>query len=183
LILIKGGRLYLPPIKKNNKLMNNFVFSQDPLLYATLANRNNPQTEYDMRKQLEDALTQYQAFNQPQNISNNKTQTKDYLGEIDDMISKLDKDVTLTLTSDIEYLKINEDLQKMIQEEMMKSIKWKINSNPEAITKMERLKELITSAQKTKIDEDRKIMADINDYINNYSDLTFDEYKQLKYGK
>jgi hypothetical protein len=32
-------------------------------------------------------------------------------------------------------------------------------------------------------DEDRKVMADINDYIKNYSDLTFDEYKQLKHGK
>ena len=26
-------------------------------------------------------------------------------------------------------------------------------------------------------------VADINDYIKNYSDLTFEEYKQLKYGK
>jgi hypothetical protein len=34
-----------------------------------------------------------------------------------------------------------------------------------------------------KSDEDRKVMADINDYIKNYSDLTFDEYKQLKHGK
>jgi hypothetical protein len=34
-----------------------------------------------------------------------------------------------------------------------------------------------------KNEEDRKVMADINDYIKNYSDLTFDEYKQLKYGK
>jgi hypothetical protein len=32
-------------------------------------------------------------------------------------------------------------------------------------------------------DEDRRIMADINDYVKNYSDLTFEEYKQLKYGK
>ena len=45
---------------------------------------------------------------------------------------------------------------------------------------MERLKHLISTAQKTKSDEDRRIMADINDYIKNYSDLTFDEYKRLK---
>ena len=108
---------------------------------------------------------------------------KDYLGEIDKLVANLDEDVALALTSDVEYLKINEDLQKMIQEEMMRSIKWKINSNPEAINKMERLKDLINSAQKSKVDEDRKIMADINDYIKNYSDLTFEEYKQLKYGK
>ena len=74
-------------------------------------------------------------------------------------------------------------LQKMIQEEMLKSIRWKINSNPKAIDKMDRIKELIAIAKKNKTDEDRKIMADINDYVKNYSDLTFEEYKQLKYGK
>lgn len=164
--------------------MNNFVFSQDPLLYTALANRQNPQAEYDMKRQLDEAIVQYQALSQqsPQSIQS-KPQPKDYLGEIDEMISGLDEDVKLTLTADIEYLKINEDLQKMIQEEMMRSVKWKINSNPEAINKMERLKHLISSAQKTKTEEDRRIMADINDYIKNYSDLTFEEYKQLKYSK
>lgn len=163
--------------------MNNFVFSQDPLLYAALANKSNSQVDYDMKRQLDEAMAQYQALSQNQVPQQPKTQPKDYLGEIDNLIANLDKDVALALTSDVEYLKINEDLQKMIQEEMMRSIKWKINSNPEAINKIERLKELITSAQKAKDSEDKKIMADINDYINNYSDLTFDEYKQLKYGK
>ena len=46
-----------------------------------------------------------------------------------------------------------------------------------------KIKELIVVAKKTKSDEDKKVMADINDYIKNYSDLTFEEYKQLKYGK
>jgi hypothetical protein len=80
-------------------------------------------------------------------------------------------------------MKINEDIQRMIQEEIVKSIKWKINSNPEAINKLERMKDLIVSAKRSKEDEDKKVMADLNDYIKNYSDLTFEEYKQLKYGK
>jgi hypothetical protein len=163
--------------------MNNFVFSQDPLLYTALTNRQNQQSDYDMKRQLDEAVAQYQALSQQQQTSQQKQQPKDYLGEIDDMVSSLDEDVRLNLSADVEYLKINEELQKMIQEEMMRSVKWKINSNPEAINKMERLKTLITSAQKVKTDEDRKIMADINDYIKNYSDLTFEEYKQLKYGK
>lgn len=161
--------------------MNNFVFSQDPLLYTALANRQNPQTEYDVKRQLDEALAQYQAMQTPQ--APQAPQQKDYLGEIDAMVRDLDEDVALVLTADLEYLKINEDLQKMIQEEMMRSVKWKINSNPDAINKMNRLKELISSAKKTKSDEDKKVMADINDYIKNYSDLTFEEYKQLKYGK
>jgi hypothetical protein len=105
------------------------------------------------------------------------------LGEIDNLVSELDEDVVLTLTADAEYLKLQDDLQKMIQEEMLKSIRWKVNANPVAITKMDRLKELIVMAKKNKSDENRKIMADINEYVKNYSDLTFDEYKQLKYGK
>jgi hypothetical protein len=162
--------------------MNNFVFSQDPLLYTSLMARQNPQNEAEIRQQLNDALIQYQTLNQPPQqpqIQNDK----DYLGEIDKMLGELDEDVVLTLSADAEYLKLQDDLQKMIQEEMLKSIRWKINSNPKAIDKMDRIKELIAVAKKNKTDEDRRIMADINDYVKNYSDLTFEEYKQLKYGK
>lgn len=162
--------------------MNNFVFSQDPLLYTSLMARQNPQNEAEIRQQLNDALIQYQTLNQPPQqpqIQNDK----DYLGEIDKMLGELDEDVALTLSADAEYLKLQDDLQKMIQEEMLKSIRWKINSNPKAINKMDRIKELIAVAKKNKTDEDRRIMADINDYVKNYSDLTFEEYKQLKYGK
>lgn len=162
--------------------MNNFVFSQDPLLYASLSNRQSPQVEYDMRRQLDEAMAQYQALSQ-QASQQQKPQTKDYLGEIDDIVRGLDNDTVLMLNADLEYVKINDDLQKMMQEEMMRSIKWKINSNLEAITKMERMKELIQNVKKTKEEENRRVMADINEYITQYSDLTFDEYKQLKYSK
>lgn len=163
--------------------MNNFVFSQDPLLYATVTSRQMPQSEMDMKRQLDEAMAQYQAMSQQTAQPQPKNTVKDYLGEIDNMVKDLDEDVVLNLNSDVEYLKLNEDLQKMIQEEMMRSVKLKINSNPDAITKMERLKELISIAKKQKNDEDRKLMADINDYIKNFSDLTFEQYKQLKYNK
>ena len=163
--------------------MNNFVFSQDPLLYTSLMARQNPQNESELRQQLNDAIIQYQTINQPPQPQSQPQVEKDYLGEVDKMVSELDEDIVLVLSADAEYLKLQDDLQKMIQEEMMRSIKWKINSNPKAISKMDRLKELIVAAKKNKSDEDRRIMADINDYVKNYSDLTFEEYKQLKYGK
>lgn len=163
--------------------MNNFVFSQDPLLYTSLMARQNPQNEAELRQQLNEAIIQYQAMNQPTQPQAQPQVEKDYLGEVDKMVSELDEDIVLILSADAEYLKLQDDLQKMIQEEMMRSIRWKINSNPKAISKMDRLKELIVAAKKNKSDEDRRIMADINDYVKNYSDLTFEEYKQLKYGK
>jgi hypothetical protein len=45
---------------------------------------------------------------------------------------------------------------------------------------MSKLKEMIIMVNKEKTDEDRKNMVELNDYIKNYSDLTFDEYKRLK---
>lgn len=163
--------------------MNNFVFSQDPLLYTSLMARQSPQNEADLRQQLNEAILQYQSLNQAPPQQPQQNTEKDYLGEIDRMIGELDEEIVLNLTSDVEYVKLQDDLQKIIQEEMLKSIRWKVNSNPTAITKMERLKELIVSAKKSKTEEDRRIIADINDYVKNYSDLTFEEYKQLKYGK
>lgn len=162
--------------------MNNFVFSQDPLLYTSLTTRQNPQAEYDMKRQLDEAMAQYQALSQTQTPQPKPSQ-KDYLGEIDDIVRGLDSDTITMLNADVEYIKINDDLQRMMQEEMMQSIKWKINSNPDAISKMERMKDLIQNVKKIKDEENRKVMADINDYITNFSDLTFDEYKQLKYSK
>lgn len=162
--------------------MNNFVFSQDPLLYTTIMSKQNPQTEYDARRQLDEAMAQYQAMTQQQPLQP-KAPAKDYLAEIDNMVKDLDEEVIQVLTSDPEYVHINDELQKMIQEEMMRNIKWKINTNPDAITKMDKLKELISNAKRTKAEEEKKVMADINEYIRNYSDLTFEEYKQLKYGK
>ena len=163
--------------------MNNFVFSQDPLLYSTLTSRQNQQDEFDMKRQLDEAMAQYQAMSQQQNNNQKSNNIKDYLGEIDDIVKELDAEVIQVLNNDVEYIKINEDLQRMIQEEMMRSVKIKINSNQDAVNKMIRLKELISIAKKKKSEDDRKIMADINDYITNYPDLTFEEYKQLKYGK
>jgi hypothetical protein len=144
--------------------------------------KQNPQTEYDARRQLDDAMAQYQAMTQQQPLQP-KAPAKDYLAEIDNMVKDLDEEVIQVLTSDPEYVHINDELQKMIQEEMMRNIKWKINTNPDAITKMDKLKELILNAKRTKAEEEKKVMADINEYIRNYSDLTFEEYKQLKYGK
>ena len=59
--------------------MNNFVFSQDPLLYTAITGRQQNQPDYELKRQLDDALAQYQAISQqappPQSPKND---TKDY---------------------------------------------------------------------------------------------------------
>ena len=156
--------------------MNNFVFSQDPLLFQSVIPRQSIYQEQDLKKQLDATMAQYQNMQQqfqPQQ------QQHDYLGELDNITKNVDVEVAEKLSVDVEYLKINNELQEMIQEEMLRSIKWKINTNQPAVSKIERLKEIIMIASKEKNDENNRNMMELNDYIKNYSDLTFEEYKQL----
>ena len=76
--------------------MNNFVFSgNDPLLYNSLSSNIQRQmpNEIDIRQQFDNALAQYQQAQQ--NFLNKQQlppekESKDYLGELDDMVKELD---------------------------------------------------------------------------------------------
>lgn len=159
--------------------MNNFVFSQDPLLFQSVLPRqvNNYQDSNDLKQQYDTIVAQYQSLQQQQKPSQPQ---KDYLGELDALTKDIDQDIAEKLNNDYEYNRINGELQYLIQEEMLKNVKWKINTNPEAVSRMDRLRDLILNAKKEKNDENNRNMMELNDYIKNYSDLTFDEYKQLK---
>lgn len=160
--------------------MNNFVFSQDPLLYNSMIPRINGQQEPDIKQQLDQAAMQYQMMQQQMKNQQQPMATKDYLGELDDLIKTIDVDLAETLSQDMEYNRINGELQGLIQEEMLRSVKWKINNNQDAVSKIDKLKDIISQAKTEKNNEEKKNMAELNDYIKNYSDLTFEEYKQLK---
>lgn len=159
--------------------MNNFVFSQDPLLFqSVLPKQSNIYQDGNELKQQYDAITsQYQAMQQKMQ---QQTPSKDYLGELDTLTRDIDQDVADKLSNDSEYNQINTELQYLIQEEMLKSVRWKINNNPTAVSKIEKLRELILLAKREKNDENNRNMMELNEYIKNYSDLTFDEYKKLK---
>lgn len=159
--------------------MNNFVFSQDPLLFQSVfpkVSTTMPENN-DLRQEYENIMAQYQAMQQktPQ-----QQHTKDYLGELDNLTREIDPEIAETLSSDLEYNKLHTELQILIQDEMLRNVKWKINNNPDAISKMDKLKDIIMSAKKEKNEEQNRNLMELNDYIKNYSDLTFNEYKQLK---
>ena len=71
----------------------------------------------------------------------------------------------------------------MIQSEIMRSVKHSLNTNPEVISKVSRAKDIIREAKIAQDAEDRKSLSELNDYITNYSDMTFNEYKQFKLSK
>lgn len=158
--------------------MNNLVFSQDPLLFQSVIPKvttTMPENN-DLRQEYETIMAQYQAMQQ----KTPQQHTKDYLGELDNLTREIDPEMAEALSSDLEYNKLHTELQMLIQDEMLRNVKWKINNNPDAISKMDKLKDIIMSVKKEKNDEQNRNLMELNDYIKNYSDLTFNEYKQLK---
>lgn len=166
--------------------MNNFVFSgNDPLLYNTMSNNMQQRQmppDMDVRQQLDNALAQYQQAQQ--NLLSRQQQgereSKDHLGELDEMVRDLDESVMQRLQNNEEFIMLNAQIQQMIQDEIMKSVRWKINANPEAISKIDTLKKTIKAAQKEQQMEEKKNMIELNDYITNYSSMSFDDYKRIK---
>ena len=167
--------------------MNNFVFGgSDPLLYNSMGippQRQMP-PDVDVRQQLDNALLQYQQAQQAllsrQAPQVPEKETKDYLGELDDMIKEVDESVMQRLQTNDEFITLNAEIQQMIQNEIMKSVRWKINQNPEAVSKIDALKKTIKAAQKEQQVEEKKSMIELNDYITNYSSMSFDDYKRIK---
>lgn len=158
--------------------MNNFVFGADPLLYSnTLSTRQEYTGEQDIKRQLDNVMQQYQ---QLQQAKQSEPVTKDWLGEFDNNLKNLDPDVAEALGNDQEFTQLNMIVQNDIQNEIMLSIKWKLNGKQDTVNRVKRMMEIIDNYNRNKANEDKKNIAEITDYIQNYSDMTFNEYKQMK---
>lgn len=158
--------------------MNNFVFGNgDPLLYGSTMSRPDYISEPDIKRQLDNVMQQYQQLQQAKSV---ETPQKDWIGEFDTALKTLDADVAEALNNNQEFIQLNALVQNDIQSEIMSSIRWKINSRQETVNRIKRMMDIIDDYNSTKANEDKKQMAEIADYLQNYSDMTFNEYKKLK---
>jgi hypothetical protein len=157
--------------------MNNFVFGADPLLYGGTMPRQELVTEPDIRKQLDTVMQQYQQLQQSRQP---EPPQRDWIGDFDKTLKGLDPSVAEVLTTDEEFVQLNAIVQQDIQNEIMSSIKWKLNGRQDTIQKVQRMMDIIDSHNRNKEHEEKKNIAEITDYIQNYSDITFNEYKKLK---
>lgn len=147
--------------------MNNiFLGTNDPLLY------NNP-NQYNQN--LVDKIEQ-----QRYEYVNRMRQIPDKLYELDEKMKNLSQATIQELENDFEFKDLSSTLQATIQAELMNLVRQQINYNPEAVKNIDRQLLLIKSAESKTTAAEKKSMAELNDYLNNYSNMTFDEYKKLK---
>jgi hypothetical protein len=152
-------------------MANNFYLN-DPLLFQTPYSRG-VESEEDIKRQFTDFMTKY-------NSRQSQQQSRDYVGELEEAVKTITSTSSDSLSANEEYNDLRASLSEMIQYELMQTIRWKINSNASAVKNIERQLELIKESNRASDDEQRRNITEINDYIKNYSNMTFDEYRKMK---
>ena len=135
--------------------MNNFFLQPDPLLSQS----QQPTPVY---------------------IQPEQPMLRDWIGELDRQMKGLDETTADRLNQDASFTELNASLQMTIQNELMNLVRSRLNIQPDVIDNVKKQIEIIKrTSSKTKEDE-KKSMSELNDYMKNYSHLSFDEYRKLK---
>ncbi len=146
--------------------MNNiFLPGNDPLLY------NSNFYPQSIQEKMDQKYNEY--------LLRTK-QIPDKLEELDNTLKKLNPEAAKYLENDAEFMDLSNSLKGAIHAEMISLVKQQINANPETVKNIEQQLAIIKKVEAKTTEEERKNMAELNDYLKNYSNITFDEYKKLK---
>lgn len=145
--------------------MNNFFLNQpDPLLHNGMyENMPNPILFQQMQQQ--------------------QQQFKDNVGELDEALKALTPSMVDRLSQDQKFSELNTEFQTIVQQELLLLVRNKLNMNPKI---QNNIKEQLSIIEETKRNIEKEKEASINemnDYMNNYAHLTFDEYRRMKNGE
>lgn len=111
----------------------------------------------------------YQQYLQMQN-------NVDYYGKLEQELQSLTDNDINGLSVFRPYIEANNALSMLVQAELLNLVRTKINSNPDVINN-------VINAVRSYKQEKSKEQSDFQDYIKNYSDLSYKEYLQLKNDK
>ena len=143
--------------------MNNFFLNQpDPLLQNGMY-ENIPQSIL---------LQQVQ-----------QQQFKDTIKELDDALKSLSPSMVERLSKDTKFSMLNTDFQTIVQQELLLLVKNKLNMNPKIQSNIQEQLSIIEETKRNIEKEKESSINEMNDYMNNYAHLTFDEYRRMKNGE
>ena len=143
--------------------MNNFFLNQpDPLL------------QNGMYENIPNPLLLQQI--QPQ-------QFKDNVKELDDALKSLSPSMVERLSQDSKFSILNAEFQNIVQQELLLLVRNKLNMNPKIQNNIQEQLSIIEETKRNIEKEKETSINEMNDYMNNYAHLTFDEYRRMKNGE
>lgn len=165
--------------------MSVFYHNDDPLLRQppiTFFQNNNGNTPNNVNESYAQLYKQQLMMEMQQHQQQNITQ-KDWLGDLDNMMKGLDKETIELLNNNSDFTILNSQLQSLIQNELMLLVKYKINMNDGAVDNIKKQLDIMKTMSNQVKEQEKQNFNDLNDYLKNYSHLTFDEYRKLKNGE
>ena len=144
--------------------MNNFFLNQpDPLLHNGMyENMPNPILFQQMQQQ---------------------QQLKDNIGELDEALKALTPSMVDRLSQDQKFSELNTEFQTIVQQELLLLVRNKLNMNPKIQNNVKEQLGIIEETKRSIEKEKEASINEMNDYMNNYAHLTFDEYRRMKNGE
>lgn len=145
--------------------MNNFFLNQpDPLLHNGMyENIPNPILFQQMQQQ--------------------QQQLKDNIGELDEALKALTPSMVDRLSQDQKFSELNTEFQTIVQQELLLLVRNKLNMNPKIQNNVKEQLGIIEETKRNIEKEKEASINEMNDYMNNYAHLTFDEYRRMKNGE
>jgi hypothetical protein len=146
--------------------MNNFFLNQpDPLLHNGMyENIPNPILLQQMQQQQQQQL-------------------KDNIGELDEALKSLTPSMVDRLSQDQKFSELNTEFQTIVQQELLLLVRSKLNMNPKIQNNVKEQLSIIEETKRNIEKEKEASINEMNDYMNNYAHLTFDEYRRMKNGE
>ena len=143
--------------------MNNFFLNQpDPLL------------QNGMYENIPNPLLLQQVQSQ---------QFKDNVKELDDALKSLSPSMVERLSQDSKFSILNAEFQNIVQQELLLLVRNKLNMNPKIQNNIQEQLSIIEETKRNIEKEKESSINEMNDYMNNYAHLTFDEYRRMKNGE
>ena len=163
--------------------MSIFYHNDDPLLFqkpqlTMFQDGHNPQ----QMQNINDAYANFYKQQMLMEMQQQKSNDRDWLGDLDSKMKELDKSAIDMLGGNTEFSELNAKLQSFVQSEIMGIVKIKLNSSQDVINNIKRQIEIINDTNQKVKEKERQNIEEIHDYMKNYSNMTFDDYKKLKQG-
>lgn len=146
--------------------MNNIFLGNDPLL-----------TNKDYISRLEQELSQQKSL---YNKMNEQYAPTDWYGKMEEEFSKLSPQEQMEINNDGEYINAMGVLNAIIATETINMIRNTLNTSERSVGALKSVTEAIYKYKNRKAEENNKAMSEFQEYMQNYSNMTFAEYKQMK---
>ena len=143
--------------------MNNFFLNQtDPLLHNGMyENMPNPIVLQQMQQ----------------------SHYKDIMKELYEALKSLSPSMVERLSQNQKFSTLNTEFQNIVQQELLSLVKNKLNANPKIQNNITEQLSIIEETKRNIEQEKEASINEMNDYMNNYAHLTFDEYRRMKSGE